>query len=34
MINADDTLLFLKADARMVENIKWFFIAFERISGL
>jgi Reverse transcriptase (RNA-dependent DNA polymerase) len=32
---ADDTLIFLKANATMVENLKWFFfIAFEGISRL
>jgi hypothetical protein len=31
---ANDTLIFLKAKAKMVENLKWFFIAFEEISGL
>jgi hypothetical protein len=31
---ADNTLLFLKANVRMVENLKWLFIAFEGISEL
>jgi hypothetical protein len=31
---ADDALIFLKADVKMVENLKWSFIAFEGISGL
>jgi hypothetical protein len=30
----DDILIFLKANAKMVENLKWLFIAFESISGL
>jgi Reverse transcriptase (RNA-dependent DNA polymerase) len=31
---ADDTLIFLQTNAKMVENLKWLFIAFEGISGL
>jgi hypothetical protein len=31
---ADDTLIFLKTDAKMVENLKWHSIAFEGIFGL
>jgi hypothetical protein len=30
----NDTLLFVKADVRMMENLKWLFITFEGISGL
>ena len=31
---ADDTLLFIKADYKMIETRKWIFIGFENWSGL
>jgi hypothetical protein len=31
---ANDTLIFLQANAKMVENLKWLFIVFEGIFGV
>lgn len=30
----DDTLLFLKADKKVLEHVKWLLLAFENSSGL
>lgn len=31
---ADDTLLFLDADFRNIETLKWILIGFEDLSGM
>jgi hypothetical protein len=31
---ADDTLIFLKADRRMINSLKWILLCFENLSGL